>query len=40
MTAEICKQLRENRAILDMTPNFISALKMYIVLPSSTCEAE
>ena len=38
--AEICKQLRENRAILDMAPNFISALKTYIVLPSSTCEAE
>ena len=23
-----------------MAPNFISALKTYIVLPSSTCEAE
>ena len=34
--AEICKQLRENQTILDMAPNFISALKMYIVLPSST----
>ena len=38
--AEICKQLRENRAILDMAPNFISALKTYIVIPSSTCEPE
>ena len=38
--AEICKQLRENRAILDMAPNFISALKTYIDLPSPTCEAE
>ena len=38
--AEICKQLRKNRAILDMGPNFISALKTYIVLPSSTCDAE
>ena len=38
--AEICKQFRENRAILDMASNFISALKSYIVLPSSTCEAE
>ena len=38
--AKICKQLRENWAILDMAPNFISALKTYIVLPSSTCEAE
>ena len=37
---EICKQLRENRAIPDMALNFISALKMYIVLLSSTCEAE
>ena len=37
---EICKQLRENREILDMAPNFISALKTYLVLPSSTCEAE
>ena len=40
LIAEICEQLRENRAILDMAPNFISALKTYIVLPSSTCEAE
>ena len=38
--AEICKQLRENRAIIDMAPNFISASKTYIALPSSTCEAE
>ena len=38
--AEICKELRENRATLDMAPNFISALKTYIVLPGSTCEAE
>ena len=37
---EICKQLRENWAILDVAPNFISALKAYIVLPISTCEAE
>ena len=37
---EICKELRENRAILDIAPNFINALKTYIVLPSSTCEAE
>ena len=33
--AEICKQLRENRAILDMAPNFICASETYI-----TCEAE
>ena len=38
--AEICKRLRENRAILDMAPNFISGLKTYIVLPSSTFEPE
>ena len=38
--AEICKHLRENWAILDMAPNFTSALKTYIVLPSSTYEAE
>ena len=38
--AEICKQLRENQAILDMAPNFVTALKTYIVLPVSTCEAE
>ena len=38
--AEICRQLGENRAILDMAPNFISASKTYIVLTSSTCEVE
>ena len=38
--AEICKQLTKNRAILDMSPNFISALKTCIALPSSTCKAE
>ena len=41
--AEICKQLRENRENFRaniLAPNFISALKTYIVLPSSTCEAE
>ena len=38
--AGICKPLRENRAIFDRAPNFISALKTYIVLPGSTCEAE
>ena len=37
---EICRQLRQNHAILDIAPNFISALKTYIVLPNSTCEAE
>ena len=40
LIGEIFKQLRENWAILDIAPNFISALKTYIVLPSSTCEAE
>ena len=39
-TNEICKHFRENRALLDMTPNYINALKTYIVLPCSTCEAE
>ena len=39
LIAEICEQLRENRTILDMAPNFISASKKYIILPSSTCEA-
>ena len=38
--AQICKQLKENLAILDMAPNFISVSKTYIVLPSPTCEAE
>ena len=38
--AEICKQLRENRAILNMAPNFISALKTDIILTSSTSKAE
>ena len=33
LIAEICEQLRENRAILDTAPNFITALKTYVVLP-------
>lgn len=37
---EICEQMRENSALADMSPNFISALKTYIVLPSSACETE
>ena len=38
--AEISEEMRENHALADMAPNFISALKTYIVLPSSACEAE
>ena len=38
--AEISEEMRQNRASADMAPNFISALKTYIVLPSSACEAE
>ena len=38
--AEICKQLRENRAILDMAPNFISALNNLTVLTTHRDETE
>ena len=38
--AEISKELSQNFALVDMAPNFVSALKIYIVLPSSACEAE
>ena len=38
--AEISKELSQNSALVDMAPNFVSALKTYIVLPSSACEAE
>ena len=37
---EISEEMRQNRASADMAPNFISALKTYIVLPSSAFEAE
>ena len=37
--AEISKELSQNFALVDMAPNFVSALKAYIVLPSSACEA-
>ena len=38
--AEISNELSQNSALVDMTPNFVSALKTYIILPSSACEAE
>ena len=38
--AEIGKEMSKNPALVDMAPNFISALKTYLVLPSSVCEAE
>ena len=38
--AEISKELSQNSALVDMAPNFVSALKTYIVLPSTGCEAE
>ena len=38
--AEISKELSQNSALVDMAPSFVSALKTYIVLPSSACEAE
>ena len=38
--AEISNELSQNSAVVDMTPSFVSALKTYIVLPSSACEAE
>ena len=38
--AEISKELSQNSALVDMAPNFVSALKTYIVLPSTACEAE
>ena len=37
---EICKEMQENRTLADMAPNFVAALKTYIDLPSSACEAE
>ena len=38
--AKISKEMRQNCASADMAPNFISALKTYIALPSSACKAE
>ena len=38
--AKISKELSQNSAVVDMAPSFVSALKTYIVLPSSACEAE
>ena len=38
--AEISKELSQNSALVDMAPNFVFALKTYIVLPSSACEAD
>ena len=38
--AEISEELGQNSALVDMAPSFVSALKAYIVLPSSACEAE
>ena len=38
--AEISTELSQNAALFDMAPRFVSALKTYIVLPSSACEAE
>ena len=38
--AEISKELSQNIALFDMTPNFVSTLKTYIVLASSASEAE
>ena len=38
--AEISKELSQNFAQVDMTPNFVSALKTSIVFLSSACEAE
>ena len=32
--------MSQNSALVDMAPSFVSALKTYIVLPSSACEAE
>ena len=37
---EISKELSQNSALVDMAPSFVSALKTYIVLPSSASEAE
>ena len=40
LVAEVSKELNQNSALVDMATNFVSALKTYIVLPSSACEAE
>ena len=37
---EITKAVRKNQAFANITPNFICALKTYIVLPSSARKAE
>ena len=38
--AEISEKMRQNHALADMAPNFISVLKTYIVFPGSACQAE
>ena len=37
---EITENIRQSQAFADIAPNFICALKTYIVLPSSACKAE
>ena len=39
-STEITKDIRQNQAFANIAPNFICALKTYIVLPSSECKAE
>ena len=39
-STEITEDIRQNQAFADIAPNFICALKTYIVLPSSKCKAE
>ena len=38
--AKISEEMRQNDGLADVAPNFITALKTYIVLPSSSCKAE
>ena len=37
---EITEDIRQNQAFADIAPNFIYALKTFIVLPSVACKAE